>query len=301
MERKPERRVLARGLSQLMSETNLAAAASGPLSADQTVPIELIHPNPLQPRKNFDPDDLQELAESLRRQGVLQPLIVRRSATKGQYEIVAGERRWRAAQMINLHQLPVLVRDFSDQEVLEVAIIENIQRANLNSIEEARGYHQLMEVHGHTQDMVASALSKSRSHIANLLRLLNLPEQVQDMVRAGTLTAGHARALITSADPTQLAHAVVAKGMSVRETENLVRSGRVNGQSAPKGRRLRGEKDADTRELEADLSANLGMSVQIAHEPGGETGIISVRYANLEQLDALCQALSVVRRDILAH
>lgn len=300
MAQKPERRVLARGLSQLMSEANLAGTASQ-AAPDQLVPIEMIYPNPLQPRKDFEPGALQELADSLARQGVLQPLIVRPGAKDGQYEIVAGERRWRAAQLANLHRLPVIVRLLSDQEVLEVAIIENIQRANLNALEEAKAYRQLMDVHGHTQDMVAEALSKSRSHIANLLRLLSLPEEVQDMLRSGALSAGHARALITSTDPVGLAKAVVAKRLSVRETEDLVRGGRTARGAGNTARPRDSEKDADTRTIEADLSANLGMRVQIAHEPGGETGIISVRYGSLEELDALCQALSVVRRDILAR
>lgn len=301
MERKPERRVLARGLSQLMAEAGLGASEGRQAPSDQTIPIELIRPNPLQPRKDFDPEALQELADSLRKQGVLQPLIVRPALTEGEYEIVAGERRWRAAQLANIHRVPAVIRSLTDQEVLEVAIIENIQRANLNALEEARGYRQLMDTYGHTQDAVAEALSKSRSHIANLLRLLTLPEKIQDMVRSGALSAGHARALITSADPVSLAQTVVAKGLSVRETENLVRMGRDKQETGAKTPRPTVEKDADTRSLEADLSASLGMRVQIAHEPGGEKGVISVRYGTLEELDALCQALSVVRRDILAH
>jgi ParB family transcriptional regulator, chromosome partitioning protein len=300
MTQKPERRALARGLSQLMSEINLGADQPEVVAAGQDIPIELIHPNPLQPRKEFAPELLQELADSIRRQGVLQPLILRPANQPGKYEIVAGERRWRAAQLANVHALPAIVRSFTDQEVLEVAIIENIQRANLNAIEEAQGYRQLMENYGHTQDMVAEALSKSRSHIANLLRLLQLPASVQDMVRAGKISAGHARALITSEDPASLAQMVVSKSLSVRETEDLARKlrGRAPGGQAP--RRGREEKDADTRSIEADLSASLGMRVQIAHEPGGESGVISVRYGTLDELDALCQALSVVRRDILA-
>jgi ParB family transcriptional regulator, chromosome partitioning protein len=299
MERKTEKRGLGRGLSQLMSETNIGGAAT-PQQPDQLAPIEDIYPNPLQPRKDFDAEALQELADSIRKKGIIQPLIVRPGAQSGQYEIVAGERRWRAAQLAQVHRLPVIVRSFTDQEVLEVAIIENIQRANLNAMEEALGYKQLMEAHGHTQDMVAGALSKSRSHIANLLRLLTLPAAVQDMVRSGALSAGHARALITSPDPVQLANLVVTKGLSVRETESLARSNRVTAGNAQRGRSPRAEKDPDTRALESDLSAGLGMKVQIAHEPGGEAGIISVQYRTLEELDAICQALSVVRRDILA-
>lgn len=301
MDRKPEKRALGRGLSQLMSETNLSTASPQTQQPDQTVPIELIHPNPLQPRKDFEPEALQELANSILARGILQPMIVRPASRDGHYEIVAGERRWRAAQVAKLHRVPVLVRALTDQEVLEIAIIENIQRANLNALEEALGYKQLMETYGHTQDMVAEALSKSRSHIANLLRLLSLPTQVQDMVRAGTLSAGHARALITSDDPTAMAAVVVAKGLSVRDTEKLARSARAPQTTARHPRARNQEKDADTRALESDLSAALGMRVNIAHEAGGEAGVISVQYRSLEDLDALCQALTAVRRDILAH
>jgi ParB family transcriptional regulator, chromosome partitioning protein len=300
MAQKPERRVLARGLSQLMSEANLSGAGTT-AQPDQAVPIEYIHPNPHQPRKDFDPESLRELADSLKLKGILQPLIVRPAQRPDHYEIVAGERRWRAAQLAELHRVPVIIRDLSDQEVLEIAIIENIQRANLNALEEAKAYRQLMDTHGHTQDMVAEALSKSRSHIANLLRLLNLPPEVQDMVRNGALSAGHARALITSADPLRLAKLVVGKGLTVRETEALVRSDRGAPSHRKSPRSEANEKDADTRAIEADLSASLGMRVQIAHEPGGDTGVISVRYGSLEELDALCQALSFVRRDILAR
>jgi ParB family transcriptional regulator, chromosome partitioning protein len=300
MDRKPEGRVLARGLSQLMADANLTDRNAPPVAPDQTVPIELVQPNPLQPRKDFDPDTLQELAASIARQGILQPLIVRQAAVPGRFEIVAGERRWRAAQMANLHAVPVLVRQLSDQQVLEVAIIENIQRANLNAIEEARAYRQLMDRHELTQDMLADTLSKSRSHIANLLRLLNLPAEVQDMVRAGRLSAGHARALISSDDPAGLAAKVIAKGLSVRDVEGLVRQARTAGFQPKKPRRPL-EKDADTRSIESDLSASLGMAVQITHEPGGESGRISIRYNSLEDLDALCQALSAVQRDLLAQ
>ncbi len=301
MARTPEKRVLARGLSQLMADINLGTASGTTARAsDQTISIDLIHPNPLQPRKDFDAEALNELADSIRRQGVIQPLILRPSARDGHFEIVAGERRWRAAQLAQLHQIPAIVRQLSDKEVLEVAIIENIQRANLNAVEEALGYKQLMEAFGHTQDKVAEALSKSRSHIANLLRLLSLPAEVQQMVRNGALTAGHARALITSENPLALAMTVVGKGLSVRATEELARKISTRTSTGPRHTPSSDAKDADTRSIEADLSASLGMRVQIAHEPGGETGVISVRYNSLDDLDALCQALSVVRRDILA-
>jgi ParB family chromosome partitioning protein len=300
MERKPEQRGLGRGLSALMSETHLDSTSQRPPRADQTVAIENLQPNPLQPRKDFDPKALQDLAESIRIKGVIQPLIVRPTDRAGTYQIVAGERRWRAAQMAQLHDLPVIIRTLTDQEVLEIAIIENIQRADLNAMEEALGYKQLMDTFSHTQDMVATALSKSRSHIANTLRLLNLPPDVQSMVRAGTLSPGHARALVTSHDPLALAKTVVGKGLSVRETESLVRKAGLPVKRSGPGRKV-AAKDADTLALEQDLSASLKMSVNIAHEAGGEMGTISIRYNSLSDLDALCRALSVVRRDILAR
>ncbi|MDP3960460.1 MAG: ParB/RepB/Spo0J family partition protein [Pseudorhodobacter sp.] len=304
MDRKPERRGLGRGLSALMADINVDAnppetgdGRATPRRSDSLVPIEKLIPNPRQPRRDFSPQALEDLAASIRQRGVLQPLIVRPVPGSDRFEIVAGERRWRAAQLTQLHELPVLVRDFDDTEVLEVAIIENIQRADLNAIEEAAGFRQLMERFGHTQEKLAEALSKSRSHIANLLRLLNLPEDVQALVRDGKLTAGHARALITSPDASDLARKVIARGLSVRETEDLARAIKPSAQGM--ARRTRGlhEKDADTRALEADLAANLGMSVSINHEPGGEAGTITIRYNTLNDLDNLCRVLSVMPRD----
>ncbi len=298
MQRKPENRGLGRGLSALMSDARLDADQPQMARADKDIAIEHLVPNPLQPRKDFDPAALNDLAESIRTKGIIQPLIVRPTPRDGIYQIVAGERRWRAAQLAQLHSLPVIIRALSDQEVLEIAIIENIQRADLNAMEEALGYQQLMQDFGHTQEMVAAALSKSRSHIANQLRLLTLPDEVQMMVRSGTLSPGHARALITSHDALGLAKVVVGKGLSVRETEKLVRK------ITPLKRNLRrgaAEKDADTIALEADLSANLQMLVKIDHEAGTEAGKITVTYKTLTELDALCQALSVVRRDIMAR
>ncbi len=298
MQRKPENRGLGRGLSALMSDVRLDTPESTRSVADQTVAIENLVPNPLQPRKDFDAVALQNLAESIRQKGVIQPLIVRPTDRQGVFQIVAGERRWRAAQIAQQHDLPVIIRALSDQEVLEIAIIENIQRADLNAMEEALGYKQLMDDFGHTQEMVASALSKSRSHIANQLRLLSLPEAVQMMVRNGGLTAGHARALITSHDALGLAKIVVGKGLSVRETEKLAR--KITPALRKSGRKS-SEKDADTIALESDLSASLQMLVRIDHEAGTEAGKLSISYKDLNELDALCQALSVVRRDILAR
>lgn len=291
------KRGLGRGLSALMADMDIEApAANAPQARDRTmIPIEQITANPDQPRRHFEPDALQELADSLRQHGVLQPLIVRsHPRDEGLYQIVAGERRWRAAQMAQLHELPVIIREFSDTEVLEVAIIENIQRADLNAIEEAASFRQLMDRFGHTQEKLAEALNKSRSHIANLLRLLNLPDSVQDFVKDGKLSAGHARALITAENPAALARQVIEKGLSVRETENLVRkksepAANLSG-STPRSANTPREKDADTRALEADLSAHLKMKVVINHA-GMDGGTISITYRDLEQLDALCQTL----------
>lgn len=290
MDRK-ERKGLGRGLSALMADINVSAPTESGRRADMTVPIEKIVPNPDQPRREFAPEALNDLAASIRQKGVIQPLIVRPIPHSDRYEIVAGERRWRASQLAQLHDLPVVVRDFDDTEVLEVAIIENIQRADLNPVEEAMGFRQLMERFGHTQEKLAEALSKSRSHIANLLRLLNLPDDVQAMLREGKLSAGHARALITSENASELARKVVEKGLSVRETEKLAK-----GAAPSKARGARAEKDADTRALEGDLSANLGMEVQIEHLAGGESGVLSIRYKTLEDLDNLCRVLTQINQ-----
>jgi ParB family transcriptional regulator, chromosome partitioning protein len=297
MEKKSDRRGLGRGLSALMADVNLDVSPTVSQSRSETLlPVARIVPNPEQPRRDFDPKALQDLADSLRQKGVIQPLIVRKLADQDFYEIVAGERRWRAAQIAQLHELPVIIREFSDSEVLEIAIIENIQREELNAIEEALAYKQLMTRFGHTQEKISEALSRSRSHIANLLRLLALPDDVQQMVKSGTLTAGHARALITTPNALELALKVVGKGLSVRETEDLVRKSAVD----PKKRRMAARsagKDADTKALEADLSANLKMGVRIDHEATGG-GKISISYRTLDDLDLLCQVLSVIPRDM---
>ncbi|QOL82046.1 ParB/RepB/Spo0J family partition protein [Pseudooceanicola spongiae] len=299
---KKRTRGLGRGLSALMAdvthEDDVAAVGSS-RRPDMLVPIENVVPNPDQPRRTFTSSQLEELASSIREKGVIQPLIVRpKPGSVGQYEIVAGERRWRAAQMAKLHELPVLVRDFNDIEVLEVAIIENIQRADLNPIEEAAGFKQLMEKFGHTQEKLAQALGKSRSHIANLMRLLQLPDEVREMLQEGQLSAGHARALITSDDPVMLARRVVDNGLSVRATEQLAKKPDAaprNVRVGPAASKALGEKDADTKALEGDLSAALGMKIEIDHMSGQESGKLSIRYESLEQLDALCQILSEAR------
>lgn len=298
-DRKEKRRGLGRGLSALMADvepqkTETGTSDAAPV-AEKTIPVEKIVPNPDQPRRQFSDEDMRDLAESIKAKGIIQPLIVReKPGDAGMFEIVAGERRWRAAQMAQLHELPVIIRDFTDTEVLEVAIIENIQRADLNAVEEALGFRQLMDRFGHTQEKLAEALGKSRSHIANLLRLLNLPEPVLDMVRNSDLSAGHARALITSDDPVGLARMVVARGLSVRETEKLAKSG---GEEAKPTTRASsgggaGTKDADTKALEGDLSAQLGMKVHIDHKPGADSGKLVLHYSDLEQLDDLCRLLT---------
>lgn len=259
--KKHERRGLGRGLSALMSDVaadTAPASKDGPaVQAEQIIPIEKIFPNPDQPRRDFPMQDMNDLAASVKEKGVIQPLIVREKSNG--YEIVAGERRWRAAQMARLHELPVIIRDYSDTEVLEIAIIENIQRADLNPVEEAAGYQQLMDKFGHTQEKLAAALGKSRSHIANLMRLLQLPKEVLDLLKEGKLTAGHARALITTENPVALARQVVKQGLSVRETERMAKGRKTR----PEKVKLQPAKDADTRALEADLSANLGMKVSV--------------------------------------
>jgi ParB family transcriptional regulator, chromosome partitioning protein len=289
--KKPERRGLGRGLSALMADVAPVAAPAPEGTRRRPeflVPVDQIDPNPDQPRRDFDAAALADLTASIREKGVIQPLIVRINPIKSdRYQIVAGERRWRAAQAAQLHDVPVLVRDFSDAEMLEVAIIENIQRADLNPVEEALGYRQLIDRFGHTQDRLAEALSKSRSYIANLLRLLQLPEEVQGWLREGRLTAGHARALITTDDPVGLARQVMARGLSVRETERLAKS------PSPKmgASRLRPrEKDSDTRALEQDISAALRMKVAIDHR-SDDGGTLVITYKTLDELDQICQIL----------
>ena len=289
-----KKRGLGRGLSALMADVNEPIDPTGPvIASDQVVPIEKIIPNPDQPRKQFDSDALDDLVSSIREKGVLQPLIVRKAGDN--FEIVAGERRWRAAQRAKLHELPVIIRDFTDTEVLEVAIIENIQRADLNSIEEAAGYKQLMDRFGHTQEKMAEALGKSRSHIANLLRLLSLPSTVQAHVTQGILSAGHARALVTARDPDALVKKIINRGLSVRQTEALVKKSQQSGDDSgltTTQKQTASAKDADTRALEADLAAATGVKVTLSHKPNAESGQLTLHYSTLEQLDDLCRKLS---------
>lgn len=295
VEKRKPARGLGRGLSALMADVavdHTQNSSETSRRAEQFIPIERIHPNPLQPRRSFNDDALAELASSIREKGIIQPLIVRPAPDGGGgFEIVAGERRWRASQIVQLHELPVIIRNFNDTEVLEVAIIENIQRADLNAVDEAAGYKQLMDRFGHTQEHLASALGKSRSHIANLLRLLTLPDAIQTYLIEGKLTAGHARALIGHPDAIALAGQIIQSKLSVREAEKLVK--KIE-QRAPTLRTRSGKtaKDADTLQIEKELSAQLHMKVQIDHKSSHEGGRLSIDYNSLDQLDDLMRALS---------
>ena len=300
MEKKSEKRGLGRGLSALMADIEPEPGSEAGQTARPylMMPVDRIVPNPNQPRRDFPVAALEELADSIRQKGVVQPLILR-SIPGGGFQIVAGERRWRAAQIAGLHELPVIVRQFDDAEVIEIAIIENIQRADLNAIEEALAYRQLIDRFGHTQEKIAVALSRSRSHVANLLRLLSLPEAVQDLLRRGELTAGHARALITSHESAKLAALVIKGGLSVRQTERLARVGLPSEPGKSGKTRQRFEKDADTRAIETDLSANLKMLVRIDHNGPDDGGTLTIRYRSLDDLDMLCDVLSKIPRDIM--
>jgi ParB family chromosome partitioning protein len=290
------RRGLGRGLSALLGENEVSAtlqdgSPSGESNAGaQQVPIELLKPNPDQPRKRFSEGELNELAHSIREKGVIQPLLVRPTGIGGEYEIVAGERRWRAAQRAGLRELPVVIRSLGDGEVLEIGIIENVQRVDLNPMEEAMGYRTLINRFGHTQDQVAQAVGKSRPHVANALRLLNLTEAIQAQVAEGVLSAGHARALVSAPDAGRLAELVIAKGLTVRETEALARrAGEAAGKPARSPASTPGGKDADTLALESDLGESLGLTVQILDRGGA--GEVRIAYGALEQLDEVCRRL----------
>src|SRR5918992_691690 len=273
---------LGRGLASLIGEPVLAQERLPPEGEQRLVPIDQVRGGKLNPRKEFREDELAELAESIRQKGLVQPIIVRADRMGGGYEIVAGERRWRAAQRAGLHMVPVIVRDLSDQEVLELAIIENVQRADLNAIEEATGYRDLIERYGYTQDRLAEVIGKSRSHLANTLRLLKLPESVQVLVQHGELTAGHARALIGRDDAEALARRIVEDSLNVREVEALVQAAGA-GEAATPTRRGR-EKDAGTRAFEKELSDALGLRVEIKRG-SGESGLLTIKYGNYDQLD----------------
>jgi ParB family chromosome partitioning protein len=251
------------------------------------LPVEFIIANRANPRRTFDSEQLEELTNSIREKGVMQPLLVRPSEDPNIFELIAGERRWRAAQKAGLHDVPVIVREVGDKEALELAIIENVQRADLNPLEEAMGYGQLIEQFDYTQQDLAQVIGKSRSHVANTLRLLRLPEDVRGMVASGTLTAGHARTLITAEDPANLARQIVAGGLSVREAEALSQQRDVAGKKKASEPQVR---DADTVALERRLSDALGLSVSLSHSERG--GKLEIRYRTLEQLDGICVKLT---------
>ena len=284
------RRGLGRGMSALLDEAPPASAQDGrPAAGTLDVPIELIRRNADQPRRRFAPEELDELAASIRERGVIQPILVRpREGAEGDYQIVAGERRWRAAQLAGLRTIPVLIRDLDELETMEVALIENIQRADLNALEEARGYAAMSKRFGRNAETIAKIVGKSRSHVANTLRLMRLPVSVQDDLEAGRLTAGHARALLDRDDAAELAARVIRQGLNVRQTEALARRARTPDPKGGTPKPAR-EKDADTRDLERNLANVLGLQVEILH--AGDRGELRVAYKSLEQLDDLCERL----------
>lgn len=283
------RRGLGRGLSALLGDPD-APAASAEAGGAREIPIELIARNPDQPRRAFGEAEIDELSASIREKGVLQPVLLRPAPGKaGEYQLVAGERRWRAAQKAGLRAMPAVVRELDDLQVLEIAIVENVQRADLNALEEALGYRALMDKFGRTQDAVAQVVGKSRPHVANALRLLNLPPEVQAMLSDGRLTAGHARALVGAPDALALAKQVVDKGLNVRETEALARRSPDAAAKPAKPSGGRVSRDADTAALENDLSEALGLDVELRHKGGA--GELRIQYTTLEQLDDLCRRL----------
>jgi ParB family chromosome partitioning protein len=280
------RRRLGRGLAALIGEIDKPAEpAAKPVTADRNLPIELISANPRNPRRNFAEGELDDLSQSIREHGVVQPVVVRPVEDGSRYEIIAGERRWRAAQRAGLAEVPAIVRDVSDRVALELAIVENVQRADLNPLEEALGYQQLIDEHGYSQADLGQVIGKSRSHVANTLRLLRLPENVRAMLVDGALSAGHARTLITAGDPEKLARRIIDGGLSVRQAEALAQEPG----GSPARKHAANEKDADTAALEKLLSDTTGLKVLITHrERGGE---VRISYRTLDQLDELCRRL----------
>ena len=285
------RRGLGRGLSALLDQMESTTTTEGRRAAGvRDLPIETIQPNPDQPRRTFGEEELEELADSIRERGILQPILVRPAPGRvGEYQIIAGERRWRAAQRAGLHALPALVRDLGDQEVMEVALIENIQRADLNALEEARAYDSLAQRFDTGAEAIAKVVGKSRSHVANTLRLMRLPGSVQAHLEAGRLSAGHARALLDLPGAEGLADRIIKQGLNVRQTEVLARNAREGVKPAGAARPAKG-KNPDTRALEADLEDELGVSVEIRDQGG--RGELRLSYETLEQLDDLCRRLS---------
>ncbi|MDI7863056.1 ParB/RepB/Spo0J family partition protein [Rhizobiaceae bacterium n13] len=285
------KRRLGRGLAALIGEMDqpvLDAAVKPGINPDRMVPIEFVSRNPRNPRRYFDEADLQDLASSIRQHGIVQPVVVR-TIGMDRYEIIAGERRWRAAQLAGFVDIPVIVRDVDDRTALEIAIVENVQRADLNPLEEALGYEQLIAEHGYTQNDLGEIIGKSRSHVANSLRLLKLPDPVRDMLASGSLSAGHARALVPTSDPIALARTIINKGLSVRDAERLAQHDiKAQSEPPPQGSR-RNEKDSDTLALERTLSDTLGLDVAINHR--GTGGQVKISYKSLEQLEEICRLL----------
>jgi ParB family chromosome partitioning protein len=275
---------LGRGLASLIGETPQDDPRLPAHGEQRLLSIDQLHPSGHNPRKSFDDLELVDLTDSIRQKGLLQPIIARPDRARGGFEIVAGERRWRAAQKASLHTVPVIVRELSDAEAAEFALIENVQRTDLNPIEEATGYSELIERFGYTQEQVAEVIGKSRSHLANTLRLLRLPASVQALLQDGRLTSGHARALIGRDDAETLARRIVEEDLNVRAVEALVQDEDRDGSTAKSGRRGGDDKDADARAFEKDLSDSLGLKVEI--KPGsGESGTLSIKYGNFDQLD----------------
>ena len=275
---------LGRGLSSLMGDTKEISTQTETSNQETKISIANLKPSPSQPRRLFDKNSINELAESIKSKGLVQPILVRPSPTEsGTYEIIAGERRWRAAQIAQLHEVPAVVRKLNDTEALEIAIIENVQRSDLSPIEEAAGYKRLIENHSHTQEALAEIVGKSRSHIANIIRLLSLPQSIQDMISEGKISSGHARAIMNSAFPEQLAEKIVSENLSVRAAEDLAK------QRKPGVKKVK-LKDPDTIDLENNLTAKLGLSVSIDHK-GKKGGSIKIEYKSLDQLELVTAKL----------
>jgi ParB family chromosome partitioning protein len=285
---------LGRGLASLIGDVGGEASKTERPRAQRRVPIEFLKPNPGNPRKNFVKSDLDELAASIAQHGVIQPIVVRavRGATD-RFEIIAGERRWRASQQAGLHDVPIVTVEVNDTDALEIMIIENVQREDLNAMEEARGYHALVEEFKRSQDDVAKVVGKSRSHVANMMRLTKLPDDVQDLIASGKLSAGHARALIGVPDPSEAAKRVVAEGLSVRQTEALAHDEGVPTRAPRTEKAGKPEKDADTRALEKRISDILGLKVAVDHRNPG--GAVHIKYRDLDQLDDILKRLEAGR------
>ena len=278
---------LGRGLAALLGDAPRPAPPPVANQAVTEIPVEHLEPGPFQPRGDFDPASMAELVDSIRARGILQPLLVRpHPANRDHFQIIAGERRWRAAQQAGLHAVPALVRPLTDGEAMAASLVENLQRQDLNAIEEAQGYHRLTEEFGLTQERLAEAVGKSRSHVANTLRLRQLPPTVQEEVRKGTLTAGHARALLAHPEPAKAALAVIARGLNVRQTEALVPARAARSASAGQPRAT---KDPETAALERDLAERLGLKVEITFD--GKSGAVRIQYRSLDQLDGLIALL----------